>query len=150
MTGKELKALRETLGLSQKELARRIGRSESFVISAETGRRPITAANEFLIIEKTKDQQQKVKKLHEQQNQFKGNVEKLKQQGFSSEKPGDSNFNIMMAVMANATTSSVTLDLVCEVLSKVSGQDLKKVQERASRLAQERGQKLSAVLDVLV
>jgi DNA-binding XRE family transcriptional regulator len=149
MNSEEFKKLRLLTALTQEEFAALIGLSHSYVQSVESGRRTITPANELMIINRTQQVVQQVAKVKGVQNEFRKNVEELKSKGHTEALPIH-NDSMMMTIMANATTSSVTLDLVCEVLSSVSGVNLRSVKARAKKLAQEKALKLGAVLDVMV
>jgi transcriptional regulator with XRE-family HTH domain len=146
MSPEEFKNIRLTIGYGQAEFAELIGISESTVQSYETGRRAIPHRNEILITAKTNDLYVQAMETKNVQKKFNKDVRNFQIKGFPHQTNDEP---MMMTVMANATTSSVTLDLVCEVLAKISGVSLDKVKARAKQLAQERGQKLSTVLHSL-
>ena len=148
MTSEEFKHLRESLGLTQKEIADLIGLSHDYVRSIEGKRRIITPANELLIYNRTREASQQAMRTKDVQSKFNKNISDLKSKGYSDVLP-QHNESMMMITMANATTSSVTLDLVCEVLSSVSGENLRLVKARAKKLGQEKAQKLDAVLTAM-
>lgn len=146
MSPEEFKNIRLAIGYEQQEFADLIGISKSTVQSYETGRRPIPDRNEILITAKTNNLYVQAMETKNVQRKFNKEIRDLQIKGFQAQTNDEP---MMMTVMANATTSSVTLELVCEVLAKVSGQKLDVVKARAAKLTQERGQKLSTVLHSL-
>lgn len=127
MTSEEFKALRKKLNLTQSQMAELLGRSEDWVKSIERKVRPLNPASIALIREKTTGVQSTLSQAKAVQSEFEKKKDQLKQTGFSAQLPSASEEQMLTLIMANNTTSSVTLELLCEVLSKVSGQNLKTV-----------------------
>lgn len=149
MTGIELKKLRESLGLNQQEMAELTGITLPMISSMESGRRAITTKSELKIIASTKARKLEINKVRAVQDSHADKVAEMEGLGYGNAMPTSNTDQMMMMIMANNTTSSVTLEFVCEVLSNLTDQKVDAVKVRAKQLMQEKAQKLSAVLDVI-
>jgi len=150
MKQEEFRNYRAMLAMTMSELAKETGIPESTLRAAEYRKQGLNEKYEEVLYEKTKARYDKMRELQLTRANFSNETQKNIKARHPAKVPYDSNFNTMTLIMANATTSSVTLELVCEVLSKVSNQDLKNIQAKARKLAKEKGQQLNAVLDVLI
>lgn len=138
MKSKELKNIREKLGLTQKDFASLLGFSREKYSQLELGKKAIDYADELLVKSKAQDayntHSDSVSTVNEPSAGYKFNQKQLGQAADS------------IAIMTNTSTSLVSLDLLCEVLSYVSGQPLADIKVRASAMLEDRGQKLQHVL----
>ena len=150
MSPTDFKELRKKLGLNQEKMAELIGLSYDTVQSIEQGRREISIGNAALIEKRTKGVLSTLDAAKKAQEEYGSKVSELEGIGYGKALPEGNNDQMMLMIMANNTTSSVSLELLCEVLSKVSGQKLTQVKARAKALAQEKAQKLSAVMDAMI
>lgn len=137
----ELKNIRIKMGLTQKQFGDVLGFSREKYIQIETGKRKIDYALELLIREKTSS----VINPHK----TKDNVTTEPDPVYELKKMQVGHIADSMAIMTNTSTSLVSLDLLCEVLSCVSNQKLEDVKARAKTMLRERGQSLQLVLEAV-
>jgi predicted transcriptional regulator len=150
MTPKELRKNRQALGLTVVKLAEMIGVSRESITKWESDTKPLLPRNAKLVemaFDRVKNTQSTkdsiLSKAHEIQSQ-------LESEGMTNQaSPNLSNQQMSIALMSTASTSSASLELLCEVLSIVANTPLAQVRERAKSITQEKGLKLSYVLDVM-
>lgn len=136
MIGKELKELREKAGLLQEELGALVGLSRFTVINHESGHTKISNATARMYESVLKD------------STFQENLGKdIK----SSKKPvllneaQNSHINLI-----TASTSSASLELLCEVLSAVTQEPLDSVKARARALTVVKSRNVEKFLKTMI
>lgn len=151
MTPKELRKKRQALGISVVKLAEMIGVSREAVTKWEGDTKPLLPRNAKLVemaFERVKNTQAAKESILSSAQEIQSQIEA---EGYTNQSsPNLTNQQMSMALMSTASTSSASLELLCEVLSIVAKTPLAQVKERARSITQDKGLKLSYVLEVLI
>lgn len=151
MTAKELRKKRLALGISVVKFAKLVGVSRETVTKWEAESQPLLPRNIKLVemaFERVKNTQSAKESILSKAQEIQTKIES---EGYANDKsPNLTNEQMSMALMSTASTSSASLELLCEVLSIVANTPLAQVKERARSITQDKGLKLSYVLEVMI
>ncbi|MBK7692138.1 MAG: helix-turn-helix domain-containing protein [Bacteroidetes bacterium] len=149
MTPKQLQKIRKGLKYNQTDFAKLLGFSREKLSLLERGVSKIDYATELVINDVVNSVNNPQKKRNSKAKVSNTKFDGDQQVGYSGANPFLNQDQMSMAMMVNASTASVSLDLICEILSVVSDRPLEEIKGRASSMLKERGAKLQVVLDSL-
>ncbi|MBP6456768.1 MAG: helix-turn-helix transcriptional regulator [Chitinophagaceae bacterium] len=145
MKSEKIKKIRKEYHLTQEEFAYKLGISRDTLLNAEKGLRiskyTEKLIEEFLLMQKNSTHNTQKSNVERNDNAINGNSANFSMHQYEQ---------MNLALLANVSTSSTTLALVVEVLSKVADKPIHEVKELAQKILNDKSNQFAQMLQIML
>ncbi len=145
MKPEKIKKIRKEYHLTQEEFATKLGISRDTLLNAEKGLRiskyTIKLIEDFLIMQKNSTHNAQIFNVERNNNAINGNSANFSMHQYEQ---------MNLALLANVSTSSTTLALVVEILSKVADKPIDEVKQLAQQILNDKSNQFAQMLQIML
>lgn len=145
MKPEKIKKIRKEYHLTQEEFAYKLGISRDTLLNAEKGLRiskyTEKLIEDFLLMQKNSTHNSQKSNIERNDNAINGNSANFSMHQYEQ---------MNLALLANVSTSSTTLALVVEILSKVADKPIHEVKELAQKILNDKSNQFAQMLQIML